>query len=185
MGILIGFCLSFAVGAHAEVISMIGKTVEGVVDLTINGKKMEYQAIMIDGTTYAPVRMLAEETGNVVRYDPTTGVKLVKKIIGTTDSVYKQIESINLAIVTNETIKALNEENIQKYRKEQQTDTIVARIKSSEAEIERLNKSTANLTNQIAKLKQTLVEIAAQEAELNPPTEPAPTPTEPTPPTQP
>lgn len=171
-----GFMLAFAVSAHAEVVNMIGKTVEGVVDLTINGKKMEYQAILIDGTTYAPVRMLAEELGQIVRYDNVTGVKLVKKIIGTRETVNKSIESLKLAIDTNERMLSANEKELIRLRQEPQIPEIITRIKNTENELDRLKKSNTTLSNQLAQLNQTLIEIAAQEAELNPPapTEPAP-----------
>lgn len=172
VGILIGFCLSFAVGAHAEMINMIGKVVEGTVDLTINGKKMEYQAILIDGTTYAPVRMLAEETGQIVRYDSVTGVKLIKKITTPKETVLKSIAALNSTIATNEMMIKGNEEEIARLKKESQTQTAVSDIQTAEKTVERLKQDSIELNGQIAKLNQTLAEIAAQEAELN---QPAPT----------
>lgn len=161
------FFLSFAVGAHAEVISMIGKTVDNVYALTINGQKMEYDAVLIDGTTYAPVRMLGEATGHIVKFDDTTGVKLIKKITTPKETVLKSIAALNSTIATNETMIKGNENEIDRLKKENQTDQVRMDIKTAEDTIDRLNNGIVSLKAQIAKLNQTLSEIDAQEAELS------------------
>lgn len=166
IGLFIGFCLSFAVGANAEVLNMIGKTVEATIDLTINNQKMEYQAILIDGTTYAPIRMLGEATGNIVRYDSETGVKLVRKIATPKATVLKSIEVLNGSISRNQDAISRNEEEIIRLKKEMQTPEVVMDIQTSEKTIERQKQGIIDLNTQIAKLNQTLADIDAQEAEL-------------------
>jgi hypothetical protein len=167
IGILIGFCLSFAVGAHAEVINMIGKVVDGTIDLTINKKKMEYQAVLIDGTTYAPVRMLGEETGYIVKFDDVTGVKLIKKITTPKETVLKSIAALNSTIATNESMTKGNQEEIVKLKVKEQTPQVLMDIKTTEDTIDRLQKGIVGLNEQIDKLNQTLADIDAQQAELN------------------
>lgn len=167
VGIFIGFCLSFVVGANAEVINMIGKIVENEFDLTINNQKMEYKAIAIDGTTYAPVRMLGEATGHIVRFDNETGVKLIKKIITPKETVLKSITALNSTIATNEAMIKGNQQEILRLKKEQQTEQIMSDIKTAEDTIDRLQKGIIGLNEQIAKLNLTLAEIDAQQAELN------------------
>ncbi|OXM83961.1 hypothetical protein CF651_22880 [Paenibacillus rigui] len=53
---------------------MIGKVVDGVVDVTVNGNKLNSQAITIDGTSYLPVRDIGNVLGLKVDYDTATGV---------------------------------------------------------------------------------------------------------------
>lgn len=166
VGILIGFCLSFVVGAHAEVMNMIGKVVDGEFDLTINNQKMEYQAVMIDGTTYAPVRMLGEATGHIVRFNSETGVKLIKKITVPRETVLKSITALDSSISTNEKLIIANEEEIMKLRVKEQTTSVIMDIKTAEDTIDRLKNGIVGLNEQKAKLNQTLSDIDAQQAEL-------------------
>ncbi|MCY9593713.1 hypothetical protein PC41400_21545 [Paenibacillus chitinolyticus] len=64
-GIFIGLGLSLGIGAHAEVTSMIGKVVEGSFPVLINGEKSEKDALVVDGTSYLPVR----SAGQLFGYD--------------------------------------------------------------------------------------------------------------------
>lgn len=75
-GILIGFVLSFSVSVHAEVVNMIGKVVDGTIDLTVNGSKLNTQAIVIEGVSYAPIRVVGDALGMQVNYDATIGASL-------------------------------------------------------------------------------------------------------------
>lgn len=175
IGGIVGFMMAFAVSAHAEVISMIGKVIQGEYDFTVDNQKLEYKAIIVDGTAYIPARLTGDNIGYIVRFDETTGLKMIKKIVGTSDTVNKSIEAVQQALFTNERMTSSNEAEVVKLRKEEQNTEIVTRIKNSENELERLRKSNENLKNQINILNQTLVEISAQEAELNPPSQPAPT----------
>lgn len=146
---------------------MIGKTVESTVGLTINNQKMEYDAILIDGTTYAPVRMLGEATGYIVRFDDAIGVKLIKKITTPRETVLKSIEVLTGSISRNQDAIRRNEEEIIKLDKEAQTSAVVTDIQTAEQTIERQKQGIIDLNAQIAKLNQTLAEIDAQQAELN------------------
>lgn len=85
IGIFIGFCLSFAVGAHAEVSSFVGRVVEGMFPVTYNAAPLG-DALVLDGTTYLPVRKLGEALGLTVSFDADLGVNLTKNTVG--DSVY-------------------------------------------------------------------------------------------------
>lgn len=161
-----GFIAATAFSAHAEVLQMIGKQVDGVFDLTINNQKMEYQAVLIDGTTYAPVRMLGEATGFIVRFNEDTGIKLVKKIVTPRVTVLKTIEVLNGSISRNRDAIKRNEEEINRLSKEVQSELVLMDIQNNERSIERQNQGIIELNEKIAKLNQTLADIDAQEAEL-------------------
>lgn len=161
-----GFMAATAFSAHAEVLQMIGKQVESVFDLTINNQKMEYQAVLIDGTTYAPVRMLGEATGYIVRFNDETGIKLVKKIITPRATVLKTIEVLTASIDRNQNAIRKNEEEIAKFKNVTQTDSVLMDIQNMEKSIEKKKQGIIELNDQIAKLNQTLTDIDTQEAEL-------------------
>lgn len=53
---------AMAAGVSAATSSLIGKKVQNVVTVTVNGKTVK-DAVVIDGTTYAPVRSFSEAAG--------------------------------------------------------------------------------------------------------------------------
>lgn len=106
IGILIGLTLSFAVGAHAEVVSMIGKTVDGMFKVTADGKPLEKEAIVIEGTTYLPVRSFGESIGYTVTFDADLGVIMTKTV---TANVY----AVNEITATRNQLQTLQTEREQ------------------------------------------------------------------------
>lgn len=78
LGMIIGFIISFATSTYASFI--IGKVVDGTFPLKINGKQAGKDVIVIEGTSYLPVRVAGELFGyrvdwvnnEVVLYNNTT-----------------------------------------------------------------------------------------------------------------
>lgn len=62
IGIMIGSVLSFGVGAAADSISLVGKKISGETDVLVNGAKLG-TAIIVNGASYAPVRVIGEAAG--------------------------------------------------------------------------------------------------------------------------
>lgn len=83
IGILIGFCISFTVSAHAEVANMIGKVIEGAFPIQVNGNTLNSQAIVVEGTSYLPVRDFGDATGYDVKFDADLGIILTKTVTET------------------------------------------------------------------------------------------------------
>lgn len=104
VGILIGFCLSFAVGAHAEVVTMINKVVEGTFPVTVQGNRLAVDAVVIEGSTYLPVREFGEAIGYEVGFNADLGVSLTKTV---TDSTYSQPDDQPVVNLKNQQIQSL------------------------------------------------------------------------------
>lgn len=80
IGGIAGFLLATTLSAHAEEItSLIGKTIQGSFPFQIEGKTLATPAIVVDGTSYLPVRALGEATGYDVSFDADLGISLKKK----------------------------------------------------------------------------------------------------------
>jgi hypothetical protein len=79
IGILIGFLLSLTISAHAEVISMIGKVIQGEFPIKVNGSSLDNKAFVVDGTSYLPVRAIAESVGMDVYFNADLGIELKNK----------------------------------------------------------------------------------------------------------
>jgi vacuolar-type H+-ATPase subunit I/STV1 len=122
-GIFIGLILAFPLGAHAEeIVSMIGKQVQGTFPVKLHDKDLSDQAIVIDGTSYLPVRAIAEKLGLKVDFDPTKGIsisdpgetpelkaqrekaKKIQDLQQQSDDLTKQIEDLYKIIEPYETI---------------------------------------------------------------------------------
>lgn len=79
IGIIVGFVLSFAASANADTIgSVVGKLIEGEFPVRIGDKQLENKAIIVNGTSYLPVREFGEATGYEVMFDANTGIALNK-----------------------------------------------------------------------------------------------------------
>lgn len=77
VGALFGLLLSLSVTAYAEEVkTLVGRTIEGTFPVKLNGNPLENQAIVIDGTSYLPVREIAEKLNMSVKFDPQEGILL-------------------------------------------------------------------------------------------------------------
>lgn len=167
LGAIFGFCLSFTVGAHAEVMNMIGKVVQGEYDFTINNDKLETKAIIVDGVAYIPARLMGEAAGYIVRFDDITGLKLIKKIATPPDTIKKSIDAITKSINTNHAVIKVNENELEQLRSVPQTESTIIDAKNVETRIQKLKDDNIKLNEQISKFDQTLNDIEAQNAEIN------------------
>jgi hypothetical protein len=88
IGALFGFVLTFSLSVHADDIkSLVGKAVQGTFPVTIKGKALEKQAIVIDGIGYIPVRTMGDALGLDVTFNADLGISLNKKL-SVTESTY-------------------------------------------------------------------------------------------------
>jgi hypothetical protein len=112
IGMIFGFALAFSLSAHAEVVSMINKVVEGTFPVTVEGKKLDTDAVVIEGSTYLPVRSFGEAIGYTVGFDTEMGVSLVKKSAETAQPTTSQTIPIatDPKVSTEQKIKYLEQE---------------------------------------------------------------------------
>lgn len=67
-GLLVGFLLALPAFAAAEQFSMVGKKVQVEYPVFIDGEQLPVNAIAIDGTSYAPLRVVGEAIGYDVSF---------------------------------------------------------------------------------------------------------------------
>lgn len=80
VGTIFGFVLAFSLSAHADDIkSLIGKSVQGTLPVTIEGKSLDKQAVIIDGASYLPVKSIGDAFGYEAKFDSILGIALSKK----------------------------------------------------------------------------------------------------------
>ncbi|MFB0847344.1 hypothetical protein [Paenibacillus oleatilyticus] len=170
IGGLVGFVLALGVSVQAEEIqTAVGKVIQGEFPVTIGDKQFTNKAIVVDGTSYFPVREYGEANGYDVKFDADLGIILTKTV---TDGTYSQPNLPNEPIPVDpppkktvaqidEQIKALNiniwtmKAGIESSIKANDSRQIEykERLKKYESELAELEKEKAELEKQQAPTK--------------------------------
>lgn len=171
IGILIGFCLSLGVGAHAEVSSFVGRMIEGSFPVTYNAAPLG-DALVLDGTTYLPVRKLGEAMGLTVSFNADLGVSLTKSVTETTYAKPQEVKPV-VTIPTNTDPVVSNESKLKELQAiESRIETVKLKIIGNERGIESMVKRTPNdpmiaqITQMTEGFRAELADLERQKAEL-------------------
>lgn len=109
LGVMAGIFLSITVSVSAEQISMIGKKVDDQAVIVMDGNELSIPAIILEGTSYAPVRAIGEAVGKEVGW--TEGkITLDSK---TTDELKAQMEK-NIADMQKRSEDILRKQEVRK-----------------------------------------------------------------------
>lgn len=80
IGAVFGIVLTVSTSVLAEEIqSLIGRPIEGQFPVTLNDKPLEKNAIVVDGSSYLPVRAVGEALNLDVGFDADLGISLKAK----------------------------------------------------------------------------------------------------------
>ncbi|CAN7361868.1 hypothetical protein [Paenibacillus sp. LjRoot56] len=79
LGLIVGVSVTAAGSAYADDIVMVGKTIQGQFPVKISGSQLDTQAIVVDGTSYLPVRSIGEALNMDVKFDAELGIELNAK----------------------------------------------------------------------------------------------------------
>lgn len=101
-GIFVGCLLTISSTVIAENDSIVGKIVEGTMPLFIDGNRADKDLIVVDGTTYAPMRSASSYFGYNIEYIPD------KKEVSMVRSIEKSIKLIPVMNLLNPNIEKTN-----------------------------------------------------------------------------
>lgn len=81
LGLIVGIAVTATSSVYADDIiqSVVGKSIEGEMPIKVSGKQLSTQAIIVDGTSYLPVRAAGEALNMDVKFDSTAGIELQQK----------------------------------------------------------------------------------------------------------
>jgi hypothetical protein len=188
LGMLLGIGLSLGATTYADdIVSLIGKKVDGSFPLLINNVRADKDVLVIDGTSYLPVRSAAALFGYDVSFNADLMVILTKKsdlVIKPNEDITKQpvttpmpsstpvpsstpIPTVSQApTATSEPIESkadmIDKLKINIIGMNSQISVVLDEIKKKEA----LLKSIENDSNQAAKIQTTKAEITRLKAVL-------------------
>jgi len=164
LGLLIGFLLAAPAFAFAEQVSMVGKKVQTEYPVIVDGKELEVKAIAIDGTSYAPLRVIGQAVGYDVSFKDKTVIFTSKSEEGermetqtssvppTTPEYQYTLENIDMAISGKESeINALlmgigMAESV--GQPQEKIDELKAQLTRTQQELEQLRQIKAELEAQ-------------------------------------
>lgn len=108
IGILIGVALTVSATTYAaDITSLIGKSVQGVFPVKVNGDVLPKTAIVIDGTSYLPVRAIGDAIGYDVSFNADLGIELKKKEVVSMSSVTPSTTTVTQEAYDSETIDSM------------------------------------------------------------------------------
>jgi hypothetical protein len=184
VGMVFGIFLSLSTSVYAEEIkTLIGRAIEGEFPVHINGRTLTNKAIVIDGTSYLPVREFGEAVGYDVKFDADLGISLEKKLTVTGEKMsgeYKVPEWAGTVIIhppsdpivqdnpPSQTESELALDEIERLIDSQKSNIatqewVVSMLKENGGESEKLQL----LEQQLQEAKDRLAELEAQKAELS------------------
>lgn len=169
------FSLALTIGSisYAAEPSLVGKTVQKVVSIVLNGKETSVEGIVINGVTYAPVRNVGEMSGMKVKYE---GGK-VRLDSGTVSSqagtslirINSLIEGKKRDIEINNRLLATATEALEKYSDHYVTEKVFeetgVKLEDS-ADYIRVTAEKERSSKEIELLTRDLVELEAIKVEL-------------------
>jgi hypothetical protein len=111
IGAFVGILLTLASSVYAsDITSLIGKTVQGVFPVKVNGDTLAKTAIVIDGTSYLPVRAIGDAIGYDVSFNADLGIELKKKeVVPMSSSVPLTTSTATLAPTVTDTVYSIEE----------------------------------------------------------------------------
>lgn len=101
LGLLFGIALAITSTTYAdEIKSMVGKNVQGEFPVYINGLELDTSAVVIDGTSFLPVRKISEYTNYDIGFDENKKVITLSNETNEIAISYKRqtTESLNEAL---------------------------------------------------------------------------------------
>lgn len=74
VGFIAGLLLASAFPAYGAVSSLVGKKIANEYEVFVDGKKLDKKALAVDGTSYAPLRVIADAIGYDIEFANNTVV---------------------------------------------------------------------------------------------------------------
>lgn len=178
IGFVVGALTMTAFSASAEVVSLIGKSIDNEYVVQLNGEELGTKAISIEGTSYAPVRAVGEALGlnvdfenEVVILEETQdqAVEVNKSVVPDTSlleqSIQRNLETIES---NNETIRLFQaeidrlENELLKSSSSEENNRTELMIKNNQMTVDRMKEANVELERRISEARAQLEAKLAQ-----------------------
>ena len=143
------FVFAISPVVFAEVESMIGKKVQGQFPVKVNGELLETQAIVIDGTSYLPVRAIGEALGKEIKFSSDLGIEVNDKEVPKVTDRSTQQELQSRQEMSEEDAAAIQRSEAQIIQLTQRINENNVMIKEFEAEKAKAEDRLAQTTDEL------------------------------------
>lgn len=143
------FVFAISPVVFAEVESMIGKKVQGQFPVKVNGELLESQAIVIDGTSYLPVRAIGEALGKEIKFSSDLGIEVNDKEVPKVTDRSTQQELQSRQEMSEEDAAAIQRSEAQIIQLTQRINENNVMIKEFEAEKAKAEDRLAQTTDEL------------------------------------
>jgi hypothetical protein len=76
-GVVLGGILATSITVYGEEVkNLVGQAIQGTFPVKMDGEVLKNEAVVLDGTSYLPVREIGEKLGMEVKFTPETGIEL-------------------------------------------------------------------------------------------------------------
>lgn len=167
IGILLGASLMFSAQAFGAAATLIGKKISREVKVIIMGAELEKKAILLDGTTYVPLRVITEKLGLQAEY--VNGEVVVRnKSAELAEYELKITKKMKEVEDTKEAISLLQSDiKLQEQRLVDENGRVYdIPAMSPQAQLERLRPRLTEAESKLANLQQELIGLQAIKADL-------------------
>ncbi len=170
-GIIVGVMLFAGTTVLADGVGLIGKKVTGIYTVEVDGKKIA-DAAVIGGSTYAPVRSIADATGTVLKVEGKKIIMETESAANTSTSAKIEELKFQISVMTTNikekqgSVKLYETDIIpkaeQEYKnaagtdeeqwKKSSLDSRVSELKNYKTELSELESELEKLESQLAEL---------------------------------
>lgn len=176
IGALIGIALTLTTSVFADDIkSLVGKAIQGEFVVKYEGVTINKKAIVIDGSSYLPVKAIADSLDLEATFNKDTGIELKKKVgvemtsaINSPDAALLDSEIADKKKILESNIKLLPiEQEILVTMKQKQIDELdEGKKKDMQFGINLQESGVKSIIEKIPRYEQQITELESQKAAL-------------------
>lgn len=153
-GLIIGAGLMFSLSASADSLSKVGKVVQGEMEVRVNGQTLDTAAIVVDGSSFLPVRAMAGAIGGSVNFD------------GKSVDVVMVEPKEEKVVAEEEIVEETNERNYNRVYREWRHYFLKRQVAEFNLQIAKTDEARAQFQAEIEELDKIIAELEAEKSEL-------------------
>ncbi|WP_438498011.1 hypothetical protein [Paenibacillus sp. IHBB 3054] len=165
-GIIVGLLLFSGASVFADSVSLVGQKVQGLFSVEKSGKKIA-DAVIINGSTYAPVRAIAEATGakldvkgkTIIVQESSSNVVDSSEVTQPAEQVVTKEDLTSAIDKKKEQIKVFNEVNINTWESMISENPKSSSIPMWQTALEKANTQLQKLEAELADLQSQLTAL--------------------------
>ncbi|BFH70590.1 hypothetical protein J27TS7_58970 [Paenibacillus dendritiformis] len=174
LGIIVGALLAFSPQVYSAASSLVGKKIDGQIEVKLDGKQVG-SAVVVEGTSYLPVRNIANELGLKIKVDKKEVTitseeksaeeeiaKLKKERVKVSDQLERDKANVESSLHDVEKTKERYEKTLAETNDSRYVDPVKSAYESSNKGHENLLKRIEDNEKELERIDNRLKELGAE-----------------------